>query len=120
MSPLLSFSKDKSIWRYEKEMDCDWQAFPEPGKYPYQIHRYTVMDIDGHQFEIDAVFQKTGGPMRFTVSAVCHLEGALVGITRATGGVYGWGNSNFTYVEVDDTLLGVSSPELQTMTSTIQ
>jgi hypothetical protein len=39
--------------------------------------------------------------MRFTVSAVCHLEGALVGITRATGGVYGWGNSNFTYVEVN-------------------
>lgn len=113
MSQLISLSKDKSIWRYEKEMDCDWQAFPEPGKYPYQIHRYTVMDIDGHQFEIDAVYSKTGGPMRVTVSAVCHLEGARVGITRATGGVYGWGNSNFTYVEVDDTLLGVSSPELQ-------
>ena len=61
MSPLLSFSKDDSVWRYEKEMDCDWRAFPEPGKYPYQIHRYTVMDIDGHQFEIDAVYSKTGG-----------------------------------------------------------
>ena len=77
MSPLLSFSKDDSVWRYEKEMDCDWRAFPEPGKYPYQIHRYTVMDIDGHQFEIDAVCSKTGGPMRVTVSAVCHLEGRL-------------------------------------------
>lgn len=113
MSPLLSFSKDESLWRYQKELDCEWLRFPEPGSYPYQIHRYTVLDIDGHELEIDSVYQRTGGPIRVTASAVCHLDGSLVGITRVTAGIHGWGNSNFTYVEVGDTLLGVSSPELQ-------
>ena len=110
MSPLLSFSKDKSIWRYEKEMKCKWKRFRWPA--PFGIHRYAVMNIDGHEFEIDAVYQQTLGPMRHTASAVCHLDSALVGITRATVSGHGSGNSNFTYVEVGNKLLGVSSPGL--------
>ena len=121
MSQLISLSKDKSIWRYEKEMDCEWKRLPGPPLLPFNTHRFMTLNIDGHQLEIDAVYENR--PHFIAAATVCHLDTSFVGSNGACivwsvaggGGSLGWltkGSPHFMYVEVGDTLLRLSNPRL--------
>ena len=113
MSPLLAFSKDHSVWRYQKEMKCKWKQLRQPA--PFSVHRYAATEVDGHEFEIDAVFLARAG--MFLTRTVCYLDSSFVAAAMAYAfpsppGYGGGHRGHFVYVEVGDTLLGVPSPGL--------
>ena len=121
MSQLISLSKDKSIWRYEKEMDCEWKRLPGPPLLPFNTHRFMILNIDGHELEIAAVYQNRGG-FKGT-DTVCHLDSSYVGSNGAmavNNGIYGAGSirslvegsGRFMYLKVGGTLVDVSSPRI--------
>lgn len=148
MSRLLKFDYDNSIWRYQETLDPKWLSVPyktvsgdrwkiritKRGDYIYHEHQYTILNFNGVKLDIDAVLGKREGPMRITATTICHIGSETVGITRRTGGVYGGGNSGFTYIAIAEILVGISPPlrgreswffkppiiEVWTLTSTVE
>jgi hypothetical protein len=134
MSPLISLSRDKSLWRFEKVLDHKWQEAPRPfgGRcsmgtlHRFNSHRYMILNIDGHELEIAAVYQKmlrSSPEKKMGTSTVCHLDSSYVGSNVAfymSNRIYGMGSmrsltegsGRFMYLEVGGTLVGVSSPRI--------
>ncbi len=129
MSRLLKFDYDGSLWRFDRtETDWPWTRVyskvikkwnesngwtfrvTRQGNRTYHEHRYLIVRLGQSRLEIDAVLGKQSGPGRITATTIVHLDGEMVGLTRATGGAYGSGNSEFTYVELKDVLIGLSPP----------
>jgi hypothetical protein len=138
MSRLLKFDYDGSLWRFDRngtewpwiqvhskvvEKYSEWvrvQGFAvslgwtyrvtRQGDRTYHDHLYSIIPLDESSLEIDAVLGKQSGPGRITARTIAHLDGEMVGHTRATGGAYGSGHSGFTYVEFKDILIGLSPP----------
>ena len=128
MSRLLKFDYDGSLWRYEKEMECEWSPSkvikgeilpPLPKDDPFWEHRFIIFHMDGHEIEIDAVLALPSIGSRKEVenfpfpaaTTVVHLDSMLVGLTRSTRRLFDPGDdSGLTYVEVNDTLLGIPAP----------
>ena len=125
MSRLLKFDYDGSLWRYERDIGPEWHVVPykivsesgpwkirktKTGHSTFNEHIYAVLGFNGRELEVDAVLGKRGGPLRISHTTIVHLDSEIVGIARRTGGVYGGGNSGFTYVEIGDALAGISAP----------
>ena len=129
MSPLISLSRDKSLWRFEKVLDHKWKVAPRPlggvclggTLYRFKSHRYMILNIDGHELEIAAVYENRGKYKG--TGAVCHLDSSYVGSNNAFSvnhGFYGGGSlksltegsGRFMYVKLGGALVGVSSPRL--------
>ena len=118
MSRLLKFDYDGSLWRFDrKETGWPWtqvhskevEKYRESKGWTYRVtkqgdqtyheHLYSIVRLGESTLEIDAVLGKQGGPGRITATTIAHLDGEMVGLTRATGGTFGSGHSGFTYVE---------------------
>ena len=129
MSRLLKFNYDGSLWRFDKKAtEWPWRQVhskviekysrfdgwayrvTKRGEPTYHDHLYSIVRLGESKLEIDAVLWKMGGPGRITAATIVHLDGEMVGLTRATGGSYGGGVSGFTYVEFNDSLIGISHP----------
>ncbi len=129
MSRLLKFDYDGSLWRFDrKETGWPWTQVhskevekyreskgwtfrvTKQGDQTYHEHLYSIVRLGESSLEIDAVLGKQGGPSRITATTIAHLDGEMVGLTRATGGAFGSGHSGFTYVEFGNVLIGLSPP----------
>ena len=129
MSRLLQFDYDGSLWRFDRnETELLWtqvhskvvEKYSESNGWTYRVtrrgdrtyheHIHTIVQLGERILEIDAVLGKQSGPGRITARTIAHLDGEMVGHTRATGGAYGSGHSGFTYVEFKDILIGLSPP----------
>ena len=128
-SSTISLIHDQSLWRFEKVVHHKWQEAPRPYGgvslggilHRFKSHRYMILNIDGHELEIAAVYQNRGG-FKGT-DTVCHLDSSYVGSNGAmavNNGIYGAGSirsliegsGRFMYLEVGGTLVGVSSPRI--------
>ena len=118
MSPIIRFADDDSLWRYFGYMECEWQDISSQS--PYRQHHYALINRKNHWYidkdvnlEIDAVLAREQGMFasrQDTLTTIVYLDSALVGLTRATSGIYGLAISGFTYVRAGSVVLAISTP----------